>query len=74
MRSPGEPVTGAEIYVAQDPNDDPVGNSVRTDANGNFAITRNSGFKPGEIYVVLVKPMYANNNKGGFAVGGYRLD
>jgi len=33
----GEPVTGAEIYVAQDPNDEPIANTL-TDDNGDWSV------------------------------------
>ena len=61
----GEPVTGAEIYIAQDPSTEPMANTT-TDRNGEFCLGKDcSGVK------VTID---ANNDKGGFAIGGYRLD
>jgi len=65
----GEPVTGAEIYIEQEPNDEPFA-KVKTDVdNGRFIIeikNPSTGW-----YTITVN---ANNEKGGFAVGGYSLN
>ena len=46
----GEPVTGAEIYVAQDPNDEPVANAI-SGANGAWEI---NGLEEGTGYNIVV--------------------
>ncbi len=64
----GEPVTGAEIYIAQDPNTEPLAKS-KTGDDGKFCFGENcEGIK------ISLKTDKANNDKGGFAIGGYRLD
>lgn len=37
LKSTGEPVTGAEIYIEQDPNDEPIANDI-TDGNGEWEV------------------------------------
>ena len=64
----GEPVPGAEIFVEQEPNEEPI-STTTTDDKGNFCFGKDcSGIK------ILIKKEKVNGQKAGFAVVGYRRD
>jgi len=70
LKSAGEPVPGAEVFVEQEPNEEPIA-STTTDEKGTFKIVFDKILNAGT-YTVRASP--ANNDKSGFAIGGYRLD
>ncbi len=70
LKSAGEPVPGAEIFAEQEPDEPPIA-STTTDKEGTFNIVIDK-ILPAGTYSIRVSP--ANTDKGGFAVGGYRID
>ena len=70
LKSAGEPVPGAEVFVEQEPNEEPIA-STTTNEKGTFKIVFDKILNAGT-YTVRASP--ANNDKSGFAIGGYRLD
>jgi hypothetical protein len=69
MYAKGEPVTGYEIYIEQEPNDEPLAMTKTDVNNGSFVIeikNPSTGW-----YTITVNP---HNEKSGFAVGGYSLN
>ncbi|MCK4765004.1 MAG: carboxypeptidase regulatory-like domain-containing protein [Candidatus Aminicenantes bacterium] len=48
----GEPVPGAEVYIEQEPNDDPIANTG-SDSNGNFEFNGLYGLEEGKYSVYI---------------------
>jgi hypothetical protein len=71
---PGEPVPGADIFIEQEPDDEPIAHTT-TDLNGNFSLTLI--LHPGTYTIhfknaIITKALTeATGNKGGFAIGGF---
>ena len=69
LNTTGEPVTGAEIYVAQDPNDEPVANTL-SDTNGDWSVDSiqvGTGYKlrvdiPGLEQITTYEDLYITPN------------
>ena len=51
----GEPVPGAEVYIEQEPNDDPIANTG-SDSNGNFEFNGLYGLEEGKYSVYIRIP------------------
>ena len=67
--STGEPVPGADIFIEQEPDDEPIV-STTTDSNGNFSLTLM--LHPGTYTIHFENAtITAPGNKGGFAIGGF---
>jgi len=70
MAYAGEPVPGADIFIEQEPDDEPIAHTT-TDLKGNFSLTLM--LHPGtyKIYFKNAIETKATGNKGGFAIGGF---